>query len=92
MERMQALSIQVPGELPLALGKRQEDASREVLLMAALKLFETGRLSSGMAAQLAGLSRVAFLLECGHYGVSVFQQTGEELESDLRNALAASDC
>lgn len=88
---MQALSLQVPDDLSLALGKRPQDAAREVLLMAALKLFETGRLSTGMAAQLAGLPRVEFLLECGRYGVSVFQQTVEELESDAENALAASD-
>ena len=88
---MQALSLQVPDDLSLALGKRPQDAAREVLLMAALKLFETGRLSSGMAAQLAGLPRVEFLLECGRHGVSVFQQTVEELESDAENALAASD-
>ena len=59
--------------------------------MAAVKLFEAGRLSSGMAAQLAGLTRVAFLLECGRHGVSIFQQTVDEVESDGRGALAASD-
>ncbi|MBM3887623.1 MAG: UPF0175 family protein [Verrucomicrobia bacterium] len=57
--------------------------------MAALKLYESGRLSSGMAAELAGMSRVDFLLACGQHGVTVFQQTDEELKSDVAAALHA---
>jgi predicted HTH domain antitoxin len=40
--------------------------------MAALKLFELGKISSGKAAELAGMSRVEFLEVCGRYRVSVF--------------------
>ena len=54
--------------------------------MAALKMFDTGRISSGMAAELAGITRVEFLFRCGEYGVSVFQQTPEELEKDVKTA------
>jgi predicted HTH domain antitoxin len=61
----------------------------EIRLMAALKLFESGRISSGLAAQLAGMSRTEFLLSCGQYGVSVFQQTPDELEADTKAALDA---
>lgn len=52
----------------------------------AVKLFEMKRLSSGMAAQLAGVERVTFLLQLGSYGVPVQDLDTQELESDLRNA------
>ena len=86
---MATLTLEYPPELSAALGKRPEDAAKEIRLMAALKLFESGRVSSGLAAQLAGLSRAEFLLTCGQFGVSVFQQTPEELDSDAKAALDA---
>ena len=86
---MKTLTLECPDELLAALGKRAEDAAQEIRLMAALKLYEAGRLSSGMAAQLALLSRVEFLLTCGQHGITVFQQTDEELKADLTAALDA---
>jgi predicted HTH domain antitoxin len=88
---MTTVQIDCPPELSAALGKRPADAVREIQLMAALKLFDSGRISSGLAARLAGMSRADFLLECGRHGVSVFQQTAEEVESDAKAALDASD-
>jgi predicted HTH domain antitoxin len=79
---MATLTLECPAELMTALGRRAEDAAKEIRLMAALKLFESGRISSGMAAQLAGLSRVEFLYLCGQYGVTVFQQTAGEIAAD----------
>jgi predicted HTH domain antitoxin len=87
--RMSTATIEYPSELTAALGKRPNEALQEVKLMAALKLFDSGRISSGLAARLADLSRVQFLLLCGQYGVSVFQQTAEELDSDTEAALHA---
>ena len=52
----------------------------------AVKLFELGRLSSGMAAKLAGLDRVTFLLRLHEFGASVISSAPGEIESDLRNA------
>ncbi|WP_202807532.1 UPF0175 family protein [Leptolyngbya sp. PCC 6406] len=54
--------------------------------MAAVKLFELGKLSSGRAAQLAQVSRVEFLTLLGRYQVSPFALTPEELEQDVLNA------
>jgi predicted HTH domain antitoxin len=86
---MTTMTIDCPAELSVALGKRPDDAAREVRLMAALKLFEAGRISSGLAAKLAGMSRVAFLCQCGQYGVSIFQQNPQELDSDIQVAFDA---
>ena len=87
---MAAVTIEYPSELSVALGKRPADAAREIQLMAALKMFEAGRISSGLAAKLAGLSRVEFLIQCGQYGVSIFQQTADEVLADAETALHAS--
>jgi len=88
---MSTATIEYPAELASALGKRPSDALDEVKLMAALKLFDSGRISSGLAAKLAGVSRVQFLLLCGQNGVSVFQQTGKEVDADAEAAAHASD-
>lgn len=55
-------------------------------MLAAVKLFELGRLSSGRAAQLAGIPRVAFLTRLVDYRVSPFAMTPEELKEDTENA------
>jgi len=44
------------------------------------------RISSGLAAQLAGIDRVTFLLNLHRYGVAMIDLTEEELISDLANA------
>ena len=87
---MSTMTIDCGPELAVALGRREADLEKEVRLASALKLFELGRISSGLAARLAGMTRVEFLLLCGQYGVSIFQQTEEELCSDLAAALGAA--
>ena len=59
--------------------------SRELLILAAVKLFELGKLSSGRAAQLAQVSRVEFLTLIGRYQVSPFNLSPEDLEQDVLN-------
>jgi predicted HTH domain antitoxin len=81
---MATVNIEVPSALPSALGKRPADTAREIQLMAALKLFECGRISGGMAAEFAGVPRAEFVALCGQYGVGVFQQTAEELIADVK--------
>lgn len=82
---MPLLELDVPDEVLLSLKERADEFAREVKLLAAVKLFELGKLSSGRAAQLAGVPRVEFLLLLGKYRVSPFQPTSEELDQDLLN-------
>jgi len=49
----------------------------------ALKFFELGELSSGQAAGMCGLSRVAFLFEAGRNGVPVADLPEEELTAEF---------
>ena len=68
----------------------KEELEHHIRLMAALKMFELGKVSSGKAAELAGISRVEFLETCGRYRVSIFnyppEKTEEELKRDLQEA------
>jgi predicted HTH domain antitoxin len=81
---MKEMTLAYPDALESALQLTPEELVAQIRLMAALKMFELGKLSSGKAAELAGLSRVEFLEACGRYRVPVFNYTPEELEGELR--------
>jgi predicted HTH domain antitoxin len=49
-------------------------------------LYEDGKLSSGQAAEIAGLSKRTFIELLGRYGVSVFSNSIEDLNNDIANA------
>jgi predicted HTH domain antitoxin len=63
-----------------------EQSDEELRLLIAAKLYENGTLTSGQAAQLAGLSKREFIEAIGNYNVSVFSGLVEDLESDIKNA------
>ena len=64
---MRQITLEYPDDLAMAVQTMAEELNAQILLMAALKMFELGKLSSGKAAQLAGISRVAFLEQCARY-------------------------
>ena len=86
---MKELTIVFPDDLAQAVALTPEELAAQVRLMAALKMFELGKLSSGRAAELAGLSRVEFLEMCGRYQVSVFNYGPDELADELRSDVEA---
>lgn len=66
---------------------QQPELANEMRRLAFVKLYELGKLSSGKAAQLLGISRVAFLELAGTYQVSILGNPGrDQLEQDLLNA------
>ncbi|MGO9465471.1 MAG: UPF0175 family protein [Isosphaeraceae bacterium] len=74
----------IPDESLAALADSPEKASAELRMLAAVKLFELKKLSSGAAARLAGVSRVEFLERLGDYGVPVFDMTEQEFAHEAR--------
>lgn len=72
--------------LTLNLPKTVKFEERELIMILATKLYEQGKLSLGQAAELAGLSKRAFMEVLGDYGVSVFNYSADSLGSDLENA------
>jgi len=80
------LVIDYPQLLPDALQQTRTDFEQEAKMAMAVKLFEMKRLSSGMAAKLAGVDRVTFLLSLHRYGVAMIDLDDEDLLADLHNA------
>ena len=80
---MSTLTLDCPDEVMFSLKKNATDMASEIRLAAAMKLYELGQLSSGRAAQLAGISRDEFLHNTGRYHVPAFDLTREELEREL---------
>lgn len=72
--------------LTLNLPQTVKVEERELVMILATKLYEQGKLSLGQAAELAGLSKRAFIETLGDYGVSVFNYSADNLDSDLENA------
>jgi predicted HTH domain antitoxin len=52
----------------------------------ASKLYEDAEMSSGQAAEVAGLSKRAFIEIMGKYGVSPFSGREDDLLNDIANA------
>ena len=83
---MRMLQIECPDEVLISLKETPDEFSHEICMAAAAKLYELGKLSSGRAAELAGIPRVSFLQALARYGVPIFDMTSEELEKDIKNA------
>jgi len=88
--KTEELKIKYPSGFELAVHMTKEEMEHHIRLMASLKMFELGKVSSGKAAQLAGMSRVEFLETCGRYRVSAFNYPLEEVEREIRKDLETS--
>ena len=78
--------VEIPNEVLLGLGIPLDKAGDAVRMAAAMKLFELGKLSSGAAAQVAGVPRVVFLSRLAEYEVDTFRLTEEQLAQETRLA------
>lgn len=75
--------VSVPENFEMAVHLTRPELDHHLRLMAALKMFELGQISSGKAAELVGMTRVDFLHTCGRYRISVFNYPPEEAEAQI---------
>jgi predicted HTH domain antitoxin len=83
---MVELTLSVPDDLDVALDVDPSALSRELLFAAAVKLFELGKISSGKAAELAGVPTPLFLAKLIEVGVSASTLNGKDIAEDIANA------
>ncbi|WP_297453032.1 UPF0175 family protein [Persephonella sp.] len=70
--------MDIPDELKLD--------EEEFKTAAIVKLYELGKISSGKAAKLLGISRIEFLDLLSEYKVQIQPDTEEEILKDINNA------
>lgn len=75
---METITINIPAEI--------NSKIFDVQIYLAAKFYEDAILTAGQAAKLAGISKRAFIEILGHYGVSVFGESLNDLKSDIANA------
>lgn len=81
------INVAIPQKLAFALKMQEPELAREILRLSVVKLYELGKLSSGMAAQLLGITRLSFLELAAKYEVSILgNPTPIQLQQDLLNA------
>ena len=79
----EVLTIHLPSEIRQMLNRTSDELARDVRLYAALMLFRLEKLSSGAAAEMAGVPRVMFLDLCAEYDIPVSQITADDLRKEM---------
>ena len=75
---MRTIQLKIPDDVDLK--------DYDYAMIIASKLYEDGKLSSGQAAEIAGVSKRTFIELLGRYGVSVFSNSLTDLYEDIANA------
>ena len=77
------IALEMPEDILLSLPKDPHDVADAIRMAAAVKMYELGRLSSGAAAEMAGIPKPVFMSRLAEYGVNTFDMTADELAEDL---------
>jgi predicted HTH domain antitoxin len=80
---MKTATFSYPESLPTLANKSPAAFEAEARLAMAMKLYELGRVTSGQAAGMAGVSRVDFLLSCRDFGIATVEWDEEELRREF---------
>ncbi len=76
------LNVRVPSNL-LNLGLTQEEIQRRISEWLVFSLFSEGKISSGKAGKLLGLSRLEFIELLKTRGIAFINYTEEELKEEI---------
>lgn len=77
------LTLEMPDSAVADLGPTPETFVAQLRLAAAIKWFEAGMVSQSRAAELAAVSREAFITATGRFRVSAVQAENDELLEEL---------
>ena len=80
------IAISYPETLAFSLKMQKQEFEREMKTVSLVKLYELGKVTSGMAAKILNISRLDFLSILAFYNTSYFSTTENDLESDFDNA------
>lgn len=83
---MGEITLSVPDDLDLALNVPLGELPNELLFAAAVKLFEISKISSGKAAELAGMPKPLFLTKLTELNVSACTLSAEDVAEDIAHA------
>lgn len=75
---MKVLTLNIPDNVDVD--------NRQLAMLVASRLYETGKLSLGQAAEVAGLTKRTFAELLGSYDVSIFNFPASDLSRDVANA------
>ena len=75
---MKTISINIP--------EMSDLDSKELTMMVASQLYESGKLSLGQAAEVAGYTKRTFAELLAKYNVSIFNFPATQLSNDVSNA------
>lgn len=75
---MKTLTINIPESV--------ESEEFELKMIFAGQLYERGKLTLGQASEIVGISKSSFVEIMGRYGFSIFSESLEDLNADIRNA------
>lgn len=75
---------------PYLLDYTPQEWGRHIRLYAALRMFQSGEISAGAAAELAEVDRYTFAEECRRHGIPLVSYPPQDLQAELASLLHAS--
>ena len=81
-----SVNVTFPEELLLASKEDRDEFSRKVMIYTLGHLYEQGKISSGMGAQVLGCDRTEFYRLLSEYGFSVIDYPPDELEEEAKTS------
>lgn len=73
-------------KIELTIPKNINMKAFDFLVYVGSKMYEDGLITAGQASDMIGISKRAFIEIMGKYGITVFNQSVEDLLKDIENA------